>query len=192
MFHLLYKYFVLNRHLSIPGIGVFVLEREAARVDAGLNTLHAPMPVVRFKMHGAQMDNSFYGYLAKELGIEVLDAIQEYHDFAIDLKNEVQEKKWIELPNLGILTQGVKDEIKFKSSPVLKDYFPDVAAENISTVSHQTVEAEEPVTVGATEEKVRFTKVKKEHDYWWVFAILLALIGIGAIVYYYYNFGSPI
>lgn len=192
MFHHLYKYFVLNRQLSIPGIGVFVLEREVAKVDVVHDTIHAPLPVVRFRTHGAQMDNSFYGYLAKELGIEVLDAIQKYHDFATDLKNEVQEKKWIELPNLGILTQGVKDEIKFKSSPVLKDFFPDVAAKNISSVTHTVKQEDEPVIVGVSEEKVQVTSVKKERDYWWIFAIVLGLLGIGAIVYYYYYYGSPI
>ena len=190
MFNLLYKYFVLNQQLSIPGIGVFVMEKEPAKVDAAHNVIHAPLQVVKFKQQGPQMDNSFYGYLAKELDIEVLDAIQEYHDFATDLKNEVQEKKWIELPNLGTLTQGVKDEIKFKSAPVIREYFPLVHVENISTVTSDALEAEEPVIIGASEEKVLFTKVKKQRDYWWVFALLLGALAIGAIAYYYYTHGS--
>lgn len=195
MFHLLYKYFALHHQLTIPGIGGFVLEREHAKVDAVQSVIHPPLQVVKFKPHAAQLDNSFYVYLADELQIEVLEAIRRYQNFASDLKQEVQDKKWVELPNIGILTPGVRDEIKFKSVPVLREYYPATAAENVSTVTTHTplveaVEEQEPVTVTAEDEKVFDVTYRKQKDYWWVFAILLTLVGVGAIAYYYYYHGS--
>ncbi len=196
MFDILYKYLILHGQLSIPGIGVFVLERDAAKVDVVNKLLHPPLTNIKFKAQHAVAERHLYDYIAAETKMDVVDAIKVFQDFSFDLKNEVQQKKWVELPEVGILTQGVRDEIKFKSAGVLKEYFPAVTADKISFAEAESAvaaTASEPAVVYPTEEKVSVyeEEEKKPRDFWWLYALILALIGGGAIFYYYYMMPHP-
>ncbi len=192
MFHILYKYLILHNQLSIPGIGVFVLEREPAKVDMIHKAIHPPLPVVKFRLQNAAADRNLYDFIASEMNIAVVDAIRLFQDFSFNLKNDIQSKKWVELPEIGILTQGVRDEIKFKSAGVLKEYFPAVSADKISFAEPEPTSTSTPATTSSVvyppEEKVSIyeEEQKKPREWWWLWALILALIAGGAIFYYYY------
>jgi hypothetical protein len=191
MFHILYKYLILNNQLSIPGIGVFVLEREPSKVDIVHKMLYAPMSTIKFKAQNASADRTLYDFIASEMNIDVVEAIRLFQDFSFNLKHDIQQKKWVELPEVGILTQGVRDEIKFKSAGVLKEYFPAVAADKLSFAdaeNNNLVTTTDPPVVYPAEEKVTIyeEEEKKPRDFWWLYALILALVAGGAIFYYYY------
>ena len=193
MYPLLYKYLSLNKEVSVPGIGVFYLDREPARLDMDLKVIHAPLSVIKLRAEQREADPQFSKFLADETNTTIDTATNNFQAFCRHLKEEVQEKKWLELPGLGTLTPGVRDEIKFKSAPTVKEYFPSISigetkkASIADPVITQTVPEPEPVTI-ATEEPEP-THIQEPHarkDYWWLFAIILALVAAAAIIYYYY------
>src|ERR1044072_6265092 len=126
MFHLIYKYLILKRQVSIPGIGVFSLQHEPAKLDSDKKVIHAPSAVVKFRQKEETPGDDFYKFLSDEMKIGEVNATEEFVEFAYQLKQGVISKKWVVLPGMGILTQGIKNEIQFRPAAVLKKYYPAV------------------------------------------------------------------
>jgi hypothetical protein len=181
MYHLLYKYLILNRQVTIPGIGLFSLRHEPAKPDADKKVILAPLIIVQFHAKEGSPGNDFYKFLSHELRISEANAMEEFVEFAYQLKQGVIAKKWVVLPGMGILTQGIKNEILFKPAAVLKKYYPAVFVGD----KFHSGEGGRVTQNGQT----TYAGINNSHairrDKWWLYAIVLALIGIGAIVYYY-------
>jgi hypothetical protein len=184
MFHLLYKYLILHRQVVIPGIGLFSLQHEPAKHDHDKKVIHAPSTVVKFQAKDGSPGNDFYKFLSDELSIGEVNATEEFEEFAYQLKQGVISKKWVVLPGMGILTQGIKNEIRFKPAAVLKKYYPAVPVGTFNSGEGETVtEGRQSTHAGVDKEHPE--EVSARRDNWRLYALLLAVIGIAAIVYYY-------
>ncbi len=188
MYQLLYKYLVLNQHLSIPGVGSFDMVQVPARLDFINRSIQAPEPIVKFTNKTAIADKKFYAFVANETNISEVDAIKQLHEFAYQLKSDIQTSHEVTLPGMGILKKETGGHLSFESAPVLHDYFPSAVAER---VIHENTE--HTILVGDDEfsniemEELLEEQAKIKKDYWWVNALVLGSIGVAAIVYYYMN-----
>jgi hypothetical protein len=194
MFGLFYKYLILNKKATVPGVGIFYIERKPARLDFANKIFIAPQLQVNFKSHASVADNGMYTFIAKEEKIDEPEAVSRFNDFGNEIQKSLKEHNVAELPGLGVISQSDEGKMFFKSTNILKEYFPDVAAERILR-EH----AEHPVLVGdlnrtnaemkeALAEDIRKSSGSK--DNWWIFAVALGIIGIATIVYYYLHNGS--
>ncbi|HEX8331615.1 MAG TPA: hypothetical protein VF622_03285 [Segetibacter sp.] len=181
MFHLLYKYFVLYDYVDIPGVGHFTLERLPAKVDVENNLIYAPGSTIKYKHEPEVADKGFYSFIAKELNIDVVDAIRQFQDFSHQLKNSLASRKTLELPSFGTLKMG-RNEIEFQPDTFVRDYYPPVSIDkgSLSSVNDVLVHDEEKDLENEAHEE------KPARSLWWLYALILGLIGVGAIVYYYY------
>jgi nucleoid DNA-binding protein len=184
MFHLLYKYLVLHDYVSIPGIGHFTIERQPAKQDMEQKVLNAPVPVIKYKYDTDVADKPFYSFLASELDIDVVDAIRQFQDFSYRLKENISSKKAVELPSFGTLKME-KSEIKFQPDHFIKDYYPPVSIDksSLNYINDTLVDEDEEQE---SDDAVLVGK-EKSKSFWWLYALILASVGIGAIVYYYYS-----
>ena len=177
MVSLLYKYLTLHDHVSIPGIGHFTLDRQPAKLDVEHNVIHPPFSTISYKDEKDVADKTFYSFLAKEMNIDVVEAIRQFQDFAFSLKNNISSRKTVELLSFGILKM-VKNEILFQPDVVSNTYYPPI---NIDTAvllngNHEAVVSDEDYSEEEMQSK----------SYWWVWALILSAIGVGSIVYHYY------
>ena len=177
MVPLLYKYLTLHDHVSIPGIGHFTLDRQPAKLDVENNVLYPPLSTINYKDEKDVADKAFYSFLAKEMNIDVLEAIRQFQDFAFGLKNNISSRKTVELPSFGTLKM-VQNEIKFQPVVVSNTYYPSINTDDALALNgnQETVHSEG----GYSEDEVQ------SKSYWWLWALILGAIGAGAIVYYYY------
>jgi hypothetical protein len=188
MYQLLYKYLVLNQHLSIPGVGSFDLVQLPARLDFINRSIQAPEPIIKFTNQTAIADKKFYAFVSNETNITDVDAIKQLHEFAYKLKNDVLTSHEVTMPGMGVLKKEPGGHLSFEAAPVLHDYFPSAVAER---VIHQN--AEHTILVGEDEfsnvemEELLEEQAKIKKDYWWVYALALGIIGVGAIAYYFMN-----
>ena len=184
MFHLLYKYLVFHNYVKIPGVGHFTIEKQPARIDMESKIIHAPVSVIKYRDESDVADKSFYTFLANELKIEVVDAVRQFQDFYYQLKNSITAKKVVELPSFGTL-KLVNNQINFQQTPVLEEYYPDISIDRPSFIESSDDEAEGELVTEEDSEEVRPAR-----SFWWLYALILGLIGVGAIVYYYYYLGN--
>lgn len=185
MFHLLYKYLIFHKYVKIPGVGHFTIEKQPSRIDMENKVIHAPVSIIKYRDETDVADKSFYNFLATELKIEVVDAVRQFQDFSFQLKNNIAAKKVVELPSFGTL-QLVKNQINFQQAPVLADYYPDISLDSSSSLHHSSNAEEE----GALVSEEDSDEVRPARSFWWLYALILGLIGVGAIVYYYYYLGN--
>lgn len=181
----LYKYLSLYHHASIPGVGNFVVEQQPARIDFISNTLFPPMQTIIYKPGTAITEKSFYGFLARELNVNDVEAVRKFQDFAYQLKNNINQYKQVELSAFGIFKKDAFGSIVFESTAA-PAFFPEMVFKKpIPDSSEVKAVTSEPYSPQLAE-IAREEEAKK--DYWWIWALLLALIGIGALVYYYWNY----
>lgn len=189
MYPCIYKYFLLNKKLNLPGIGCFEIKTKPSFITTD-NILMPPTELVNFSTTTALADKTFYQFLAKELHIEEVDAIKNFHDFSYQLQNGISKTNGIILPGIGVINKQASGEISFDAEDYINKYFTELTinknkskeiASEISAHQHIYKPSSTESTNYNTEENNLNTKQNK--DYWWVFAIGLTILGIAAILY---------
>ena len=193
MFQLLYKYLVLHKKASVPGLGVIYIETKPARLDFVNKLFVGPASHINFKADTFADDKRFYTFISHEQRVEVTEAAVRYSDFVNALRKKLAEESSVELPGIGVLSQRAEGDLFFKETVRIEEYFPPVTAERVirDNAEHHILVGENTKTNTEMKE-VLVDEVQEEshaRDYWWLFAIALGIIGIATIVYYYLHNG---
>ncbi len=178
MFDLFSKYLALHRHASIPGVGAFAIAHEPAILDEAAQIIYPPVSKVVYTPGTALTDKHFYDFLAAELSINEVEAIRKFQDFAYDLKNKINHQSKVDVRGLGVLYKNSLGEISFDNEESA-EYFTPIHLEQLNVIAD--TESDEQSTIEAYEEEV------PAKDQWWLWALLLGLVGVGALIYYYYT-----
>ena len=191
MYEFLYRYFILNNKLALPGIGSFSTENVPAKIDFVSKRLTAPSKNILFANNNAGMDKQLLLYLSKELKLSDTDTVKSFTEFVKHLAKSVVNGG-AELPGLGTLQKAVSGEIYFypeyKSNKALREISLDT--EEISNANivdlYGTVETEIITQKVEIPESEKLHLHDNETDYWWLYALILAIMGIGALAWYYF------
>jgi len=176
------KYFALNKKLVLPGIGFFNTTTQPAQLEFVEKTLHAPVHAVNFYQDENAADNNFISFLINETGFGQYEAVNRFSQFIAQLKEKLQSGVTLQIPGLGILTNNENGYLF--TSENLQQYFPGIAAERVirQNAQHSVRVGEDEKTSVEMHEMLNREAAK---DRWWIGAIVLAVVGIGAILYYY-------
>ncbi|QEC69971.1 hypothetical protein FRZ67_22715 [Panacibacter ginsenosidivorans] len=176
------KYFALHRKLVLPGIGFFNTSTQPAQLEFVEKTLHAPVHTINFWQDENVADNNFISFLIKETGLNHYETINKFSQFITGLKEKLQSGVALKIPGLGILTNN---ENGYSFNPEnLQQYFPGITAERVirQNAQHSVRVGEDEKTSVEMHEMLNKEVVK---DRWWIGAIVLAVVGVAAILYYY-------
>jgi hypothetical protein len=185
MYPIIHKYLLQHKKVSVPGVGNFCVETKPALFANDYTVLQAPQNTIVYKSETALADRVFYNFLAKELHIDEVQAIKNFHEFTYQLKHDMSHAEGAVLPGIGTLSKQVDGSFLFEQEPVLADYFAELQLEN-SINTHADATASKVVRE-QNFNNIELTPVADEEetpkDYWWIYAIVLAIVGIVAIVY---------
>jgi hypothetical protein len=194
MFKILYKYFIINRKLNLPGIGVLEIHRRPATLDFARKAFAPPGARIDFSAVNSAADQKFFSFLSAEQNIEEVEAATRFEVLVQELKDNLQVNGKADLPGLGTLIRNEPGSVQF--TPLLQEpgflrevsIEPTVPAivEEPSTIiepAPKEIEVHETMNEGDEEAAV-------EKSNWAVYAIIIALLSIAAIVYYYTVNGS--
>ncbi len=193
MYPLLYKYFLVNKKLVFPGIGHFILQDTPASLDFVKGILRAPQSKILFAPIDAnQEDSNLFLYLKKEMRLDEWQVVEQFKSFVSTLKYNIEDYKLVELPGIGKLQKGSSEqEIVFTPTTSLGlTAVADIKLSNTNDTRANLVElyttGENLILTEETEEdKLEMIVKQKDEDYWWVYALILSLFGVGALLYYY-------
>jgi hypothetical protein len=189
MYELLYKYLLLNYKLGLPGVGSFYIEPVSAKIDLVEGVLTAPQKVVNFDNGKIIPDKAFYEYLSKEMKIGEVDAIQQLNEFALQLK-QIALTEGIQLPGIGKLDSSSSGDLSFSPESICQDLLPEIHLNNSVAANAKLIDIYDSgetriIFQNADQPEKEKISVQTQEDYWWVYAIVLALMGLGALLYYY-------
>lgn len=189
MYELLYKYLILNQKLALPGVGSFYIEAVPAQMDFVAGTLIAPKKVVNFNRDSITADRAFYDYLISEMKLNESEVIKRLNKFGQQIRQAALQNG-ISLPGIGMLKMSNQDDLSFYPETKENDLMPEinlsnsVASESNLINVYDSGETKIILQKAAHPEEEKIEMVSKE-DYWWVYAIVLALMGLGALLFYY-------
>ena len=175
-----YKYLLLHRHAGVPGVGNFSLEMKPSSIEG--NAIHPPQHYIEFHPGSALTDKQFYQFLAAETGMSEVDSVRRFQDFAYQLRKDLQSHPQVDLHGLGLLKRSPTGEIAFEHVNGVQQFFAPIALKEIQKAEEFAGEEPPPAMHGIeTEEE---TEVVKK-DYWWIWAILLAVTALAIIGYFF-------
>ena len=176
MYRELYQYLIKYKELSMPGIGLFLVERKPAEFDFRNKKMNPPVYSVILQSPGNLTSKKLFNWLAEALNISNRDAVICFNDFAFDIKKQINNGDVINWNGIGSLSKGLAGEINFVASA--KDLVVEkaVTAEKIirENASHMVRVGEEEKTSAQMMEMLGQPVTKKSH--WWVYALVLALL----------------
>ncbi|MBL7759097.1 MAG: hypothetical protein JNK08_00205 [Sediminibacterium sp.] len=192
----LHKYLVLNQKLSIPDVGNLIIEPHGAQLDVNNGLLFAPAPALHFKQEPtATADKFFYDFLAQEMGVDEVVAIRSFHDYLYTVKSALNTPQGAHLSGIGQLRKENNGYILFTPETTLNELMPQVKLSPAYQLPQKEVaplpdddDAHRELTEQEEEDIRELLGQESQEgkaDYWWVYAIILLLIGIGALLFYY-------
>jgi hypothetical protein len=170
----LYKYLVLHKHLCIPQLGSFTVQKENARYEANSGLLHAPSETIVFSDGVVPVSEKlFFDFLANAMGVDDVTAIKQFHEFSYDFRTRFAENGSVELKGVGLLEKTDDGNTVFTAAPRLTHLLPSLNQEGAIVVSQTEETMEEEITE------------EENKDNWWIYAIVLIILGAGALLFYY-------
>ncbi len=192
MYPYLYKYFLVNKKVGISGLGTFLLQETPASLDFVKGLLRAPQSKIYFiKSDEITTDKNLFIYLGKEMKMEEWQVARKFQDFSDAIKQNIHDNKAVELPGIGKLQKGFDDDVIFiPDSEATAIPSADIKLNNTNDSRSNLVELYTTgenliLTEESEDDKLEMIVKHKDEDYWWVYALILALMGVGALLYYY-------
>lgn len=181
MYEELYRYFIQNKKLALPGIGTLLLERKPAESDFVNKQINPPSYSVVFQAVSDLPSLKFFKWLGAAFLISDHAAIIRFNDFVFDLKKQINDGNKINWEGLGTLNKGLAGEVKFTPAAISVIENP-ITAEKVirEKAEHFVRVGEDERTSVEMTELLSKTEVKKSS--WFLFAIaavLLSLMFIG-------------
>ena len=190
MYQYLLKYLVLHKNLAIPKLGVFSMDQMSAEIDRTNHLMYPPTQIIRFKQETVVADRHFYDFLVRETGLDLADVMKELHAFTQQVLQEVQTLSGSVLQGIGTLKKEDNGLFLFIPERPLDYLFKQVSIDKsislvVSATQGANIEETSVLEGGALTDFLGQTNEEETTDNWWVYAIALLLLGIGALLFYY-------
>jgi len=192
MYDKLYQYLILHKELPVPGIGTFLLERKSAEVDFPNKKINPPSYSISMQPGSHLPGRDFFSWLAHALDITDREAIFRFNDFAFEMKKQVSEGMDINWNAVGSIKKGQGADVKFTpfASAVILE--KSIIAEKVirEKPEHMVRVGEDQKTSVEMTEMLSHKEKKKE--FWWAFALAVALLATMFIGWYFSQHGVDI
>jgi len=188
MYDVLNKYLVQHKSISIPGLGSIVAETIPAVSDFANKQLLPVQEKYRYDKYFDAPDREFFVYLSQQKNIADFEAIKWYNEFAFDLRNKIRMGEEVAWEGTGIFKKEPGGEIVFEPYASEFEIYPPVPAERVIRS-----DARHSILVGDVEKtnyemsELLSDEVHVEKESWWIFALILAAIGLCVLFYHLYK-----
>jgi nitrogen regulatory protein PII-like uncharacterized protein len=179
----LYEFLILNRKLSLPGVGTICLKQNAAKLDFGNKQFTPPSYFFALETERDQPSKKMFEWLATSRNISEWDAVKAINEFSFSLKDKIASAGTMSWDNVGIFSRDEKGSLMLESSPL--SFETPVAAEKVirEKAEHTVMVGVEEKTVAEMEEY--FAEDTTKRDYGWVIAVILAVISVMFVGWYF-------
>jgi hypothetical protein len=166
---LLIKYLIQNGRLGIPEIGMFQVKRIPAQVISGGTEIKGPESVITYQSEPVPADKHLFEFLSMETSSDEVTVIGQFNEWTQELKNKIFHHQTVELPFIGKLLLDQDGNIIHTATE--------------STIGYTSVSLPEAVVFESI--SGREAEIEQSDASWWIYAIILFLLGSAAIAYYY-------
>ena len=181
----LYEFLLLNKKLSLPGIGTVSLCQTPAQLDFTNKQFIAPTFFFTIDPTKDKPSKNLFDWLSSSLGITEWEAIKSVNDFSFGLKKKLSESGEVSWKKIGVLHRNNNGDLKLDSENILLQSESPVTAEKVFRVK-----AEHTVLVGEKEKtsvemEEYFAESPARKNYTWLIAVILTVLAVIFIGWYF-------
>jgi len=188
MFEVLNKYLMQHKSISIPGLGSLVAETIPAVTDFANKQLLPVQLKFRYDKYFDSPDREFFAYLSRKKNIPDFEAIKWYSEFAYELRHKIRIEEQAVWDGVGVFKKDIGGDIIFE--PFIPEYelYAAVKAERVihSNAKHSILVGDKEKTNYEMTEWLS-DEVHVEKESWWVYALILAAIGLIILFFHLYS-----
>ena len=184
MHQLIASYLFQNKACPLPGIGTLSVATGKAELDFLNTAITAPPATIIFE--SKETDASiFLDYIAVKTKNTVFEAIDKLGQFCNSLKAAAITNTTATLEDVGNFFTDASGNIHFKPIALPAAFLQSVKAQRVihPQAEHTILVGDKETTNTLMTEYYTETPVQKNR--WWVWAIVLGIIGLLAILIYY-------
>jgi hypothetical protein len=181
----LYEFLLLNKKISLPGIGTISLCQAPAQHDFPNKQFIAPSFFFTIDPKNDKPSKKLFDWLSSSLNITEWEAIKSVNDFSFDLKKQLSEFGEVNWQKIGVLRRNDIGDLKLEPQNVSLQSEPAVAAEKVIRVKaeHTILVGEKEKTSVEMEEYLAAIPAKK--NYTWLIAVILTVLAVMFIGWYF-------
>ncbi|SEA06139.1 hypothetical protein SAMN05192529_10781 [Arachidicoccus rhizosphaerae] len=180
-FSLLQRFLISHKRLPLGKLGTVILEEQQAFHEYTSSVIRPASEVLQFSPKTDNvLQQEFESFVVKKGG--TIDQVKELSE---QIKQQLSQSKQVVLEGIGTLK--IENNIyKIFGEDLTAAYLAPVAA---SAVVHEGDVHDVKVgeQVHSSEEMKALLQENKSKDYWWVYALILVVVAIAAILYYLYG-----
>ena len=178
------SYLFQHKTCPLPGLGTLSVRYSGAEVDFTNKSIAAPRSFIEFS--DTETDaNGLLKYLAATSGGSTHEVSEALDHFCDNLRNEITKQPDVHLESVGSFFVDASGKINFKREELPAVFTQPVFAERVihPDAEHQILVGDKETTNTVMTELLAPKSAIK--DRWWIWAIVLGLVGIAAIVIYF-------
>ena len=181
----LYEFLLLNKKVSLPGIGTITLCQTPAQHDISNKQFIAPASFFTIDPGNDKPSKKLFDWLSTSLNITEWEAIKSVNDFSFDLKKKLSEYGEVSWEKVGVIRHNNNGELKLDPQNILLQSEPPVTAEKVIRVKaqHTVLVGEKEKTSVEMEEYFAGSPTKK--NYSWLIAVILTVLAMMFIGWYF-------
>lgn len=181
------SYLFQNKICPLPGLGTLSVFHSGAESDFANKLITAPKTFIQFTE--IETDSTgLLNYLSERTGGSKYEVTEALDHFCDDLRNKITQQPDVQLENLGSFFVDASGRINFKQEELPAAFTQPVFAERVihPDAEHQILVGDKETTNTVMTELL--TPKAETKDRWWVWAIVLCLVGLTALVIYFTAF----
>lgn len=181
------SYLFQNKTCSLPGLGTLSLLNSGAEADFTNKLIAAPKTFIQFTENETDA-TGLLNYLSEKTGGSKYEVTEALDHFCDNLRNKITQQPDVQLDNLGSFFVDASGKINFKQEELPVAFAQPVFAERVihPDAEHNILVGDKETTnTLMTELLAPKTETK---DRWWVWAIVLGVIGLTALAFYFTSF----
>jgi hypothetical protein len=181
----LYEFLLLNKTLSLPGIGTISLCQTPAQHDFANKQFIAPASFFTIDPRNDKPSKKLFDWLSSSQSITEWEAIKSVNDFSFDLKKKLSEFGEVSWEKVGVLRRDNNGDLKLDPQNISLQSEPRVTAEKVIRVKaeHIVLVGEKEKTSVEMEEFLAGSRTKK--NYTWLIALILTVLAVMFIGWYF-------
>jgi hypothetical protein len=181
----LYEFLLLNKKLSLPGIGTISLCQNSAQHDIPGKQFTAPSFYFILESRNDKPSKKLFDWLSSSFGFTEWDAIKSVNDFSFALKKKLSENGEVNWENVGMIRRDKNGDLKLDQQSILLQSEQPVIAEKVirAKAEHTVLVGEREKTSVEMEEY--FSERPARKNYTWLIAIILTVLSVMFIGWYF-------
>ena len=181
----LYEFLLLNKKLSLPGIGTISLCKDSAQHDLPNKQFTAPSFYFTIESRNDKPSKKLFDWLSSSFGITEWDAIRSINDFSFDLKKKLSENGEVAWANVGMIRRDNNGDLKIDQQSISLQSEQPITAEKVIRLKaeHTVLVGEQEKTSVEMEEYFSGSPTRK--NYSWLIAVILTALAVLFIGWYF-------